>query len=138
MKVKLFSRVRLFATPWTAAHQAPLSMKFSRQEHWSGLPCPSPGDIVNSRSHMLGISLIYITLITPVLGTPVIPTYFSASPQSPQGLPYFNLIELDPILPYLLPKQDMLYSRGFLTLSVTPFPKDSPTDRCLHLQHPDH
>ena len=133
-----FSRVRLFATPWTAAHQAPLSMKFSRQEHWSGLPCPSPGDIVNSRSHMLGISLIYITLITPVLGTPVILTYFSASPQSPQGLPYFNLIELDPILPYLLPKQDMLYSRGFLTLSVTPFPKDSPTDRCLQLQHPDH
>ena len=39
-----FSRVRLFATPWTAAHQAPLSMGFSRQEYWSGLPCPSPGD----------------------------------------------------------------------------------------------
>ena len=34
-----FSRVRLFATPWTAAHQAPLSMRFSRQEHWSGVPC---------------------------------------------------------------------------------------------------
>ena len=37
-----FSQVRLFATPWTAAHQAPLSMGFSRQEHWSGLPFPSP------------------------------------------------------------------------------------------------
>ena len=37
-----FSRVRLCATPWTAAHQAPLSMGFSRQEHWSGLPFPSP------------------------------------------------------------------------------------------------
>ena len=49
-------------------------MEFSRQEHWSVLPCPSPGDIVNSRSHMLGILLIYITLITPVLGTPVILT----------------------------------------------------------------
>ena len=36
------SRVRLCATPWTAAHQAPLSMGFSRQEHWSGLPFPSP------------------------------------------------------------------------------------------------
>ena len=33
----------LFATPWTAAHQAPLSMEFSRQEHWRGLPFPSPG-----------------------------------------------------------------------------------------------
>ena len=37
-----FSRVRLLATPWTAAHQAPLSMGFSRQEYWSGVPLPSP------------------------------------------------------------------------------------------------
>ena len=37
-----WSRVRLFATPWTAAYQAPLSMGFSRQEYWSGFPCPSP------------------------------------------------------------------------------------------------
>ena len=37
-----FSRVRLYATPETAAHQAPLSLGFSRQEHWSGLPFPSP------------------------------------------------------------------------------------------------
>ena len=39
------SRVRLFATPWTVACQAPLSMGFSKQEHWSGLPCPPPGDL---------------------------------------------------------------------------------------------
>ena len=39
-----FSRVRLFATPWTVAHQAPLSLGFSRPEYWSGLPCPPPGD----------------------------------------------------------------------------------------------
>ena len=38
------SHVRLFATPWTVAHWAPLSMGFSRQDYWSGLPCPSPGD----------------------------------------------------------------------------------------------
>ena len=37
------SRVQLFVTPWTAALQAPLSVGFSRQEYWSGLPCPSPG-----------------------------------------------------------------------------------------------
>ena len=36
---------RLFVTPWTAARQAPLSMGFSRQEHWHGLPCPPPGDL---------------------------------------------------------------------------------------------
>ena len=41
-KVKSLSRVRLFMTPWTAAHQAPPSMRFSRQEYWSGLPLPSP------------------------------------------------------------------------------------------------
>ena len=42
VKVKLFSRVRLLVTPWTAAYQAPPSMGFSRQEYWSGLPLPSP------------------------------------------------------------------------------------------------
>ena len=40
-----FSRVRLFATPWTVACQAPLSVEFSRQEYWSGLSCPSPGNL---------------------------------------------------------------------------------------------
>ena len=40
--VKLLSRVRLFATLWTVAHQAPLSMGFSRQEYWTGLPFPTP------------------------------------------------------------------------------------------------
>ena len=43
-----FSRVQLFDTPWTVACQAPLSMGFSRQEYWSGLPLPSPGDLPNS------------------------------------------------------------------------------------------
>ena len=45
--MKLLSRVRLLATPWTVAYQAPLSMGFSRQEYWSGLPFPSPGDLPN-------------------------------------------------------------------------------------------
>ena len=43
--LKSLSRVRLFVTPWTVAHQAPLSMEFSRQEYWSELPFPSPGDL---------------------------------------------------------------------------------------------
>ena len=42
VKVKSLSRVRLVATPWTAAHEAPPSMGFSRQEYWSGVPLPSP------------------------------------------------------------------------------------------------
>ena len=45
MHACVLSRVRLFETPWTVARQTPLSMEFSRQESWSGLPFPSPGDI---------------------------------------------------------------------------------------------
>ena len=45
MKEKSLSRVQLFVTPWTVAYQAPLSMGFSRQGYWSGLPFPSPGDV---------------------------------------------------------------------------------------------
>ena len=46
-EVKSLSRVRLFAIPWTVAHKAPLPMGFFRQEYWSGLPFPSPGDLPN-------------------------------------------------------------------------------------------
>ena len=44
-EVKSLSRVQLFAIPWTVAYQAPLSMQFSRQEYWSGLPFTFPGDL---------------------------------------------------------------------------------------------
>ena len=47
VKVKSVSCVQLFSLLWTVAHQAPLSMGFSRQEYWSGLPFPSPGDLTN-------------------------------------------------------------------------------------------
>ena len=47
MKVKSLIHVRLFATPWTVDYQASLSMEFSRQEYWNGLPFPSPGDLPN-------------------------------------------------------------------------------------------
>ena len=47
LKVSSLSRVQLFVTPWTVAHQAPQSVKFSRQEYWSELPFPSPGDLSN-------------------------------------------------------------------------------------------
>ena len=47
VKVKSLSRVRLIVNPWTVAYQAPLSMRFSRQGYWSGLPFPAPGDLAN-------------------------------------------------------------------------------------------
>ena len=46
-KCHSLSRVQLFVAPWTVAHQIPLSIGFSRPEHWSGLPFPSPGDLSN-------------------------------------------------------------------------------------------
>ena len=55
-----FSCVQLFATPWTVAHQVLLSMEFSRQEYWSGLPFPSPGDLLDP-----GIESV--SLVSPAL-----------------------------------------------------------------------
>ena len=53
-----FSHIRLFVTPWTVARQAPLSMGFSRQEYWSGLPCPPPGALPNS-----GIEPVFLSAL---------------------------------------------------------------------------
>ena len=59
--MKSLSRVQLFATPWTAAYQAPPSMGFSRQEYWSGVPLPSPKEI-SSLSHSI-VFLYFFALI---------------------------------------------------------------------------
>ena len=48
LRAQLLSHVQLFVTLWTVAHQGPLSMGFSRQEYWSGLPYPPPGDPTDS------------------------------------------------------------------------------------------
>ena len=52
------SCVQLFVTPWTVAYQAPLSMELSRQEYWSGLPFPTPGNLPRDRTHVSCISCI--------------------------------------------------------------------------------
>ena len=61
MKVKSLSRVRLLATPWTAAYQAPLPMGFSRQEYWSGVPFPSPWFLSNNKGQQLHLEVIRTT-----------------------------------------------------------------------------
>ena len=66
--------VRLFATLWTVALQAPLSMGFSRQEYWSGLPFPSPGDLPDPR----------IKLRSPVLQA-------DSLPSEPPGKPLYSI-----------------------------------------------
>ena len=81
MCVQLLSCVRLFATPWSAAHQAPLSMGFSRPEYKSGLPFPSPGDLPDP-------------WIEPV-STALAGTFFTTEPPGkPQGMGHIILKEL--------------------------------------------
>ena len=66
-----FSRVQLFATPWTAAYQAPPSMGFSRQEYWSGMPLPSPVIILAAAAAAAAKSLqLCPTLCDPIDGSP--------------------------------------------------------------------
>ena len=64
------SHVGLFATPWTVDHQAPLSIEFSRQENWSGLPFPAPGDQLKSGTEPMSpvspaLASIFFTIGTP-------------------------------------------------------------------------
>ena len=72
MKVKSLSRVRLFATPWTVAHQASRSMGFSRKEYWSGLPFPSPGDLPDPGIKPGSPALAGVFLTTEPPGKPFI------------------------------------------------------------------
>ena len=79
VKVKALSCVLLFTTPWTAAHQAPPSMGFSRQEYWSGVPLPSPKFllyrfklyrfIINLTSAFLNLSLNWTNSVLPMSKT---------------------------------------------------------------------
>ena len=73
--MKSLSRVQLFVTPWTVVYQAPQSMKFSRQEYWSGLPLPSPKDLPNPG-------------IEP--GSPALQA--DASPSEPPGKPLLAIL----------------------------------------------
>ena len=55
MRAWSFSHVRLFVILWTVAYQVPLSMGFSRQDYWSGLPCPPPGDLPNPSTESISL-----------------------------------------------------------------------------------
>ena len=66
----VLSYVQLFATLSTAAHQAPLSMGFSRQEYWSGLPFPSPGDLPDPGIKLMSLALAGRFFTAEPLGKP--------------------------------------------------------------------
>ena len=61
-----------FGTPWTVAYQAPLSVGFCRQEYWSGLPFPSPGDLPNSGIEPTSPALVGRFFITEPPGNPIL------------------------------------------------------------------
>ena len=65
-----FIHVHLLVTPWTVAHQAPLSMGFSRQEYWSGLPCPPPGDLPSQRIEPMSPALQADSFLSEPAGKP--------------------------------------------------------------------
>ena len=72
------SVIWLFPTPWTVAHQAPLSMGFSRQKYWSGLPCPSPEDLPDqglSLQLLLCRQALYKWAIREAQFVPCLPEY---------------------------------------------------------------
>ena len=71
--LRLASRVQLSVTPWTVALQAPLSMGFFRHEHWSGLPCPPPGDLPNPGMEPRSPALQADSLPDEPQGKPLIP-----------------------------------------------------------------
>ena len=74
--------------PWTVAHQAPLSMGFSRQEYWSGLPFPSPGDLLNPG---LGLGLGLDRTQSPALQTV---SLSSEPPEKPSGFLVFYISQI--------------------------------------------
>ena len=89
---RCFSRVQLSVTPWTVAHQAPLSTGFDRQEYWSGLPCAPPGDLpdpgIGSASLTSPALAVGFFTTRPLSLTCIkFQTCFSASCLNPPNLP---------------------------------------------------
>ena len=79
--MKSLSCVRLFATPWTATYQATLTMGFPRQEYWSGLPFPSPGDLPDAG----------IEPRSPALQADTLPSEPPGKPNTAERICYTNL-----------------------------------------------
>ena len=91
-----FSRVRLCVTPWTIARQAPLSMGFSRQEFWNGLPCPPPGIFPTQGSNPCLLHLLHWQVGSLPLAPPGKPPYTTQN-----GNKNFKVLS-EPLLPSTL------------------------------------
>ena len=108
---ELLSRVWLFATPWTVAHQSPLSRGFSKQDYWSGLPCPSPGDLPDSKIEPMSLK-------SPALASEFLATV-------PPGKPVKRLLFSRPVV------CNSLWPRR-LQRARPPYPEAGPRSWSLH------
>ena len=108
LKVKSLSHVQLFADLWTVAYQAPPSMGFSRQEYWSGLPFPSPGDLPNPGMEP-----------SPALRA-------DALTSEPPGRPYGSIIDLHVVLVSGVQQGESIVYIHISTLSKILFPFRPP------------
>ena len=93
-----FSRVQLFATPWTVAHQAPLSTRSSRQEYWSGLSCPSSGDLPNPGIKPGSPTWLVNSLPSEPAGKPILGLYGSLK-SGPHSHCHFLTLGISPGIP---------------------------------------
>ena len=89
-RAESLSHVRLCATPWTAARQSPLSMGFSRQEYWSGLPCPPPGE---SSRPMDRTQVFHIAAAAAAKSCQSCPTLCNPTDGSTSGFPVPGILQ---------------------------------------------
>ena len=95
MLAQLLSCVPLFVNPWAVAHQAPLSMGFPRQEYWSGLPFPSPGDLPDPGIEQASPALAGKLFTTMIPGKTNILVYYTRNYMSRSSFRYFINQELN-------------------------------------------
>ena len=86
VRAKSLSYVRVFVTPWTLARQAPLSVGFSRQEYWSGLPCPPAGELPDPGIRPASLMSSALAGVLFIISTIWEALYQSKGPQSFQSL----------------------------------------------------
>ena len=90
------SHIQLFATPWTVVNQAPLSMEFPRQEYWSGLPFPPPGDLLDPGIESASPELAAASLPLSHLGSPLSISEMSRLTYRVTELPLFTQVKKQP------------------------------------------
>ena len=123
VKVLITQLCLMFATPWTVALQAPLSMGFSRQEYWSGLPFPSPGDLPNAGIELGSPALQAgsMNFLTPHLsGCSSISLFFRA-----KTLPIFFILPSHPPFSYTTPLPARLLSSSTHWMTLKKISSDS-------------